>query len=314
MKNIISQLKSLATGGFSFRDEYLCKPEIALPRFEKALKEARAFYGKKDKKIPSELVHDCWKDNISRLESYFFNQMNADFVSNEIINSTMVFTDRKAHKIEVQNISSALDRNEIDRIVGKGLNAAFIQGKSRRAAAINSIHHLHHLLQFERATGRKISSIKSIVEFGGGYGNMARIAQNIGSFDRYSIIDLLLFSCIQYIFLCTSAGEGQVSFSGHPIKNAKFTLHPISDPGSMGSLQGELFLSTWALSESTRAIYDWVDACDWFGATNLLLAYNLQWKPWQENELAASLRNKGWRVAEETIPFLPGNFYFFATR
>lgn len=314
MKNIISQIRSLAAGGDFFRDEYLCKPEIALPRFEKALKESRAFYSMKDKRIPSELIHDCWADNISKLESYFKDQLSEDFISNEIINGTMVFTDRKAHRVEVQKIASALDRKEIERIVNKGLNAAFIPGKSRRASAINSIHHMHHLLEFERATGRKIGSMESIIEFGGGYGNMARIAQNIGSFKHYSIIDLLLFSCIQYVFLCAVAGDGQVSFSEHPSRNARFELHPLTSLDSMESLHGELFLSTWALSESTRAIYDWVQARDWFGAKNLLIAYNFNWKPWQGNELAASLGNNGWRVMEEAITFLPGSFYLFATR
>lgn len=144
---------------------------------------------------------------------------------------------------------------------------------------------------------------------------MARIVQNLGACRTYSIVDLLLFSCIQYVFLNSVAENGQAEFDvGNAKSDAKFLLHPLFRADSATSLRGELFLSTWALSESTRSAYEWVTACNWFGATSLLLAYNERWQPWHENELEESLENTGWRVAREAIPFLPGSFYLFATR
>ncbi len=316
MTNIFSYLGSIFSGYDFFSERHLCDRETATFRFNKALKEARKYFDQhKQIKIAPELIHESWSQNIADLESYFVSQMNEDFISNRVINGTMVFTNREVHKLEMKNISAAFDKKKAEEIISKGLNTAFLSGKSRRSTLINSAHHLHHLMRFEQVTGRKIRDIESAVEFGGGYGNMARIVENIGSCKTYSIVDLLLFSCIQYIFLSTVAGEDEVAFAdGNTKENAKFLLHPLFRADSSTNLRGELFLSTWALSESTRATYDWVVACDWFGASNLLLAYHEHWQPWHGNELEESLANNGWRVTREAMPFLPGSFYLFATR
>lgn len=316
MTNIFSQLGSIFSRDGFFSEEHLCNHETAIVRFNSALKEAREYYARRSQtKIAPELIHESWSQNIADLESYFMNQMNEDFISNRVINGTMVFTNREVHKLEMKNISAAFGRKKAEEIISKGLNKGFLAGKSRRSTLINSAHHLHHLMRFEQVTGRKIGDFESAVEFGGGYGNMARIVRNIGSCKTYSIVDLLLFSCIQSVFLGTVAGNGQVAFAdGNSKGSAKFLLHPLFRTDSTANLRGELFLSTWALSESTRATYEWVIACDWFGASNLLLAYHEHWQPWHENELEESLANHGWRIAREAIPFLPGSFYLFATR
>lgn len=316
MRDIFSRLGVIFAGHDFFSAKFLCDPKVSSDRFSTALKEARAFYGKqKHNKISPELIHESWLQNITALESYFLDQMNENFISNEVINGTMVFTNREVHKLELKNVSDAFDRYVIEEVVSKGLNSAFLAGKSRRSTLINSTHHLHHLMRFEQRTGKKVASIGSVVEFGGGYGNMGRIVHNISLCKTYSIVDLLLFSCIQYVFLSTIAGNDKVSFSvGNTNKNANFLLHPLFSTDTPTNLQGELFLSTWALSESTRAAYDWVTAHNWFGAANLLLAYNEHWKPWQENELEESLTSNGWSVSKEAIPFLPESFYLFGTR
>lgn len=316
MTNIFARLGAIFSGDNFFSKEYLCDRETATMRFSKALQEAREYYARHNQtKIAPQLIHESWSQNIADLESYFIGQMNEDFISNQIINGTMVFTNREAHRLEMQNISAAFNKKKTEEIISRGLNPAFLAGQSRRSTLINSAHHLHHLMRFEQVTGKKITDIGSAVEFGGGYGNMARIVRNIGACKAYSIVDLLLFSCIQYVFLSTVAGDDQVAFNnGNARGNVPLLLHPLFRTDSPASLRGELFLSTWALSESSRATYEWVIACDWFGASNLLLAYHEHWRPWHGNELEESLANNGWRVAKEAIPFLPGSFYLFATR
>jgi hypothetical protein len=317
MSHILTKLKTkFGLNGF-FSDEYLCKSDIARDRFTRALKEAREYYRKeKSRPLAPALVHDCWKENIAALESYFIDSMDEGFLSNETINGTMVFTDKKAHTIELDDLTRLMDRTDLNRIISKGLNKAFVSGKSHKGSSINSVHHLYHLTRFERATGRKINSIKSVVEFGGGYGNMGRIMQNAGALETYSIIDLLLFSCVQYVFLSTATEAGQVAFCNSPQdrQTPLFTLYPLTLMDNEKGLRGDMFLSTWALSESTRAAYDLVTQRDWFGASNLLIAYNDKWKPWNDGELAASLKQSGWRTSLEAIDFLPESFYLFATR
>lgn len=316
MKNAIDRLKSAFSGYDFFSEKYLCDQEVATQRFYSALNEASQYYTEnKHTRVNPDLIHESWQHYVSAMETYFPSQMNEDFMLNEVINSTMVFTNRKAHKLELKNLSAAFDKKMTAEIISKNVNASFLSGKSRKATLINSAHHLHHLMRFEQRTGRKIGGIESVVDFGGGYGNMARVVDNFGSCKAYTIVDLLLFSCIQYVFLSTVAGNDQVTFDGANAKqNAKFILHPLFSADSPTSLHGELFLSTWALSEGTHATFEWVTAHDWFGATNLLLAYNENVRAWHENELEESLASKEWRIEKEAIPFLPGSFYLFATR
>jgi hypothetical protein len=316
MKNIISRLESALAGYDFFQEKQLCERTSAMHRFKSALSEARKYYNERRQlRIVPELIHESWQQNISSLESYFVNAMDENFMSNEVINGTMVFTNREAHKLELKYISETIGKKTVEEIISKNLNSAFLSGKSRRSTLINSTHHLYHLLQFEQKTGRKIRSIESVVEFGGGYGNMSRIVRNMGVCNTYTIVDLLLFSCIQYVFLSTvTVNERLAFYDESSSREAKILLHPLFRADTSTSLRGELFLSTWALSESTRATFEWVVSCDWFGATNLLLAYNELWKPWQENELEESLTTNGWQVIKEAITFLPGSYYLFATR
>lgn len=65
----------------------------------------------------------------------------------------------------------------------------------------NQIHQAYHLQQWERATGQRIESLKSIVEFGGGYGAMRLLCHELGFRGKYIIYDLPEFSLLQEYYL-----------------------------------------------------------------------------------------------------------------
>jgi hypothetical protein len=254
-------------------------------------------------------------DNHEKLDRYFNHEMDEAFLTHKVINGTMVFTNKNAYAIEIKQLAEVIDPSSLGQIIAHRLNKMFIKGKSREATLINSTHHLYHLMQFECQTGIKLRQVKSVVEFGGGYGNMARIFDGMAACERYSIIDMPLMSCFQYVFLCATLGREYVSFNAwEPSQQTKLLLAPLTTLDSLNHLRGELFLSTWALSESPRPIYDRVVQSDWCGARNLLLAYSNRWKPWAEEELSSSLKNHGWQVMVKSIPFLPDCFYLFGKR
>jgi hypothetical protein len=155
-----------------------------------------------------------------------------------------------------------------------------------------------------------------VVEFGGGYGNLARVFCNLGSLTRYAILDLPLFSCIQYVYLATVFGPDRIRLMDGTREDAgerKIRLVPL--PLLEDTLvEGDLFISTWALSESAKQAYSHVKNREWFGSRNILLAYNDQWKPWEGEELKKDLERQGYRITVEPISFLPGNQYAFAMK
>lgn len=69
----------------------------------------------------------------------------------------------------------------------------------------NLVHQAYHLYQWEKATGRRVDSLESIVEFGGGYGAMALVCKQLGVSPgyrrRYTIYDLPEFSLLQRYYL-----------------------------------------------------------------------------------------------------------------
>lgn len=65
----------------------------------------------------------------------------------------------------------------------------------------NLIHQAYHLQQYEQTTGKRIEDLKSIVEFGGGYGAMCLLIHELGFKGKYVIYDLPEFSLLQEYYL-----------------------------------------------------------------------------------------------------------------
>lgn len=54
----------------------------------------------------------------------------------------------------------------------------------------NAIHQAYHLAQFEQRTGKRVDELSTIVEFGGGYGELAHVIYKLGFRGMYYLYDL----------------------------------------------------------------------------------------------------------------------------
>jgi hypothetical protein len=146
------------------------------------------------------------------------------------------------------------------------------------ATSSNTVHHLHHLLRYEDATGRRVADAGTIVEWGAGYGNLARIlAGRHGGAPTCVLVDTPLFSCLQWLYLASVLGEERVVLHERaPARPAprRINVVPLGLAATL-EVAADLFVSTWALNESTRAAQDLVVGRGWFGARSLLLAMHL---------------------------------------
>jgi len=68
-------------------------------------------------------------------------------------------------------------------------------------ASGNMVHQAYHLMQWERIAGVEVGSLDSIVEFGEGYGAMARLISRLGFKGEYTIYDLPEMSILQRYYL-----------------------------------------------------------------------------------------------------------------
>jgi hypothetical protein len=124
----------------------------------------------------------------------------------------------------------------------------------------NYIHNAYVLMKFLNYFNFDIKQTRNIVEFGGGYGSMCRLAYNLGFDGRYVIYDLPEFSLLQEYFLKSWKEEALVSLA--PVTGSKPAIALLS---TLEDLQKQLenfggrpdiFIATWSLSESPAELRD----------------------------------------------------------
>lgn len=139
----------------------------------------------------------------------------------------------------------------------------------------NRALHAYHLAFYFKKMGVRFDG-DTIVEWGGGYGNMARLITKINHKVTYIIVDLPEFSALQYIYLSSVLGHGRVHFVSDERDIEPERVNVIT---SMAVINGavelscDAFISTWALTESPKEYQEFVIEEDFFQADKILLAY-----------------------------------------
>lgn len=129
----------------------------------------------------------------------------------------------------------------------------------------NLVHQLYHLMQ----SGIDVSSLDSIVEFGGGYGAMAVVMWQQGFRGRYEIFDLPEWSLLQRYYLSHLVPEMNISYvSGGELIPERIDLFLALYSVSEISLEGRQVVLD-ALPPSTfflahQDVYQGVDNNKWF--------------------------------------------------
>jgi hypothetical protein len=172
----------------------------------------------------------------------------------------------------------------------------------------NTVHQLYHLLRYEQETGRRLQNARTIVEWGGGFGSLMRLIFRMhGGGPTCVIIDTPIFSAVQWLYLSAVLGEEHVVLhDSGPVRpvEGRINLVPIGLVSDL-AVTADLFISNWALNESTQAAQDDVVSRQWFGAESLLLAMH------GHHPLTDIAREWGAR----TVPlgsFMPGQQYLVA--
>ncbi|GAA1356373.1 hypothetical protein [Saccharothrix algeriensis] len=139
----------------------------------------------------------------------------------------------------------------------------------------NTVHQMFHLLRYQEATGRRIDDAATVVEWGGGFGALMRLIVALHSGEPTCVVfDTPIFSAVQWLYLSAALGEERVVLHDSPPVlpvPGRVNLVPIGLVGAT-EVAADLFISNWALNESTpKARADVVER-RWFGAGSLLLA------------------------------------------
>lgn len=261
----------------------------------------------------SRFVTPLWQGVNAEMEKLFTPAPSFNFLTSPALKHQM-FVEAGGRWLEEQLsfLEERIPRNRLKFLLMEDLAGDPRLMNAAYSTSHTSIHHLYHLVRFADKTGCDFEKIEKVVEWGGGYGNMSKIFRRLRPTSTYCIIDTPIFSTLQWLYLSTVLGVENVNLlrqSGDEIQSGKVNVVPLCFVDQV-KLQADLFLSTWALSESSSVAQDYVISRRWFEADHLLLAY-------QDTSEAAPTAGRLGEIAARAgaatidIEFIPGNYYAF---
>lgn len=258
-------------------------------------------------------VTPIWQDVNAEMENLLIPAPPFNFLTNPTLRHQMfVVAGGRWLEEELSFLEKRIPQNRLKCLLKEDPTGDPQLLSSAYRTSHNSIHHLYHLIRFAEETGCDLETIEGVVEWGGGYGNMAKIFRRLRPASTYCIIDTPIFSTLQWLYLSTVLGVENVNLLRRPddmIRTGKVNVIPLCFLDQLKP-RADLFLSTWALSESSSVAQDYVVSRRWFEANRLLLAYQ------DTSEVAPSAGRLG-EIASQAgastidIEFLSGNYYAF---
>lgn len=258
-----------------------------------------------------------WLRNRIEIRSKLLNEEPFNFLEWEVIKFTM-FTQYPAKylKDELRELKREHDYKDywkpalIEQDLGAPIRYPYFLESSGQL-----IHHAYHLLKLKQFLTVKPDEITNIFEFGGGYGNLAKLCFNLGFKGAYKIYDLPEFSALQRFYInCLNFKE--------PInqKNGQRSFSVLSDTAYLKEIEelfsrsnGNLFIATWSFSESPlelrKKFIPLINNC-----TFILIAFLKEFKEVNNLEYFEEFCRelKEFDFTQTKIPNMDGeNFYLF---
>lgn len=180
------------------------------------------------------------------------------------------------------------------------------------------IHHAYHLALFEQITGIRFSDHQTVIEFGGGYGNMPRLMDKLGYQGSYLIFDFPEFGALQHFYL----GGVQMSHGnldqwnrGEGKQCTVSEWRDLENAMVQVDLSKSLFMATWSLSEAPFAIREpMLNAVE--GVKSILIAFQSYFEDLANVEYFKEYQQNHPQYKWVLLPIehIPGHYYLFGTK
>jgi hypothetical protein len=198
-----------------------------------------------------------WADNNLRLKYLVLNDNPEFFLQWDVVARTMVVGNAEYIQTELDYILKmpGIERWKtalVENIIGNPTmypNYPISSG--------NLIHHAYHCALFESTTSESVNKYDLILEFGGGYGGMARLVNNLGFRGKYIIFDFPEFSALQKYFLKSLGIEILEKIDLYSEKSGVILVSDIDELhnliSTVNSNTKAMFIATWSISETPIA-------------------------------------------------------------
>lgn len=262
-------------------------------------------------------TNEAWESCRKRLIELILTENPRNFLNWDVINATM-FYDTNIIEVELKYLQLLPDWLQWKEAIKESPVGNPIPYFAYPESSGNLIHHAYHLAQLMRWTGCALTETTQIVEFGGGYGSMCRLAHQLGFKGQYVIFDIPEFSNLQEYFLksiglSTVVVKNQVTEIDRHI-SLQWDINKLSQQLS-NATSNMAFVATWSISEAPVSVREQVFnlVAD---AKFYLIAYQEEFEGVNNLEYFAQFaQNKpnyqwyGW-----AIEHLPGNHYLIGVQ
>lgn len=258
---------------------------------QKALSSANTHFSEK------ELCHPYWQNTKANIQKIVQGSYNPDFLNVPAISSTMVRSGMTiAQEYELCFLNECVN-DRTKKFIAAYRDAQFGKLPKECAAFQCSSNTLGHLFYAARTIELMDTDPKTIVEFGGGYGNLARIYSNCFPECTYLIIDLPELLALQYYFLKETMPHKKIIMHTHragSYESNAIHLIPVQYLHDM-NCTCDLFISTFAITEASDISQDIIINKKFFNApmvyiTGQLNGWGSKMKFIHHNKLHTNLR------------------------
>ena len=221
-----------------------------------------------------------WQAWSGSIRNAFQDKVPLAFLWQPVIAKTMVFgglRDIEATRRRIEFVLSVYGEEIARRLLREDYIGLPKITNAHYLTSANRAHHAYHLASYQNATKKSLFDSRCVVEWGGGYGDMARIVRRLNGQTTYIIIDLPELCALQYIYLSSVESEESVNLvvPGSEILSGRINIvSVVSVLLEKIQISGEAFISTWALTESSEESQLWVFNRNFFNADRILMAYS----------------------------------------
>ena len=269
----------------------------------KALSEKETFY------------HPCWEQNTREIQQLIMGPPTTNFLYCSAIERTMVRQHFEVGQYQEICFLKHCVKPEISRLIGKYKESPIGNIPIECAeynCTINSLGQLYYAARIlEKA--KAPNAIETIVEIGGGFGNLAYIFKNLLPAATIVIFDLPELLSIQWLYL-TSSLPGTDIYIHHDastksLKKKGIHLIPIFLLPEI-NVNADVFVSNFALSESTAPIQQNIVDNNYFNAPICYITGQLH--GWRDGFVNQKLILASTRALFKTVDCLP--FHLFTPK
>lgn len=287
-----------------------------LIKFRKNQKKFNELYQSIKSKIAGDMTDPTWEDFNSEMEKQLLPYPEISFFKSQIFLKTMTSDVFKApHNLFLNEIVSHLKGFDINELLTEdlvGMPTLLNDCPLCKATSGGRIMHLYQASICSKVTSA-FENTSIVTEWGGGFGGLARIFNKIeGSLGKtftYNIIDLPIMCCVQWLYLSSIFKEERINLivgKESKCENGKINIIPNGLAFEfVNKLRCDLFISAWALSESSLYAQEFVANNGFFNARHGLIIHqpSSHRHPYAEN-LKGLLRNNGIVFEEQQVPHM----------